>query len=122
MGLFGFFTSAEEQRKQEVRTGARAPDRTERKKCWDARDEFYKCLDKHDVIDSTKDEGKKIAEKQCAKENKNFEDNCAAAWVNYFKRYRLAEYQKKKTIEQLEKEGAGKLPANEFSNLPGKGI
>lgn len=81
MGLFGFFTSAEEQRKQEVRTGARAPDRTERKKCWDARDEFYKCLDKHDVIDSTKDEGKKIAEKQCAKENKNFEDNCAAAWV-----------------------------------------
>ncbi|KAI1088589.1 cytochrome oxidase c subunit VIb-domain-containing protein [Rostrohypoxylon terebratum] len=86
MGLFGFFTSAEEQRKQEVRTGARAPDRTERRKCWDARDEFFKCLDKYDVIDSTKDEGKKIAEKQCAKEHKGFEDNCAAAWVGFSSR------------------------------------
>lgn len=82
MGLFGFWSSPEEKRKEEVRTGARAPDRTERKQCWDARDSFYRCLDKHDVIDSVNGDGKKIAEKQCAQENKAFEQNCASAWVS----------------------------------------
>ncbi|KAI2617898.1 cytochrome oxidase c subunit VIb-domain-containing protein [Hypoxylon sp. NC1633] len=106
MGLFGFFASAEDKRKEEVRTGARAPDRTERKQCWDARDNFYKCLDKHEVIDSLNGDGKKIADKQCAPENKAFEENCASAWVTYFKRFRVADYQKKKTLERLEKEGA----------------
>ncbi|KAI1204209.1 cytochrome oxidase c subunit VIb-domain-containing protein [Annulohypoxylon truncatum] len=120
MGLFGFFSSSDEQRKQEVRTGARAPDRTERKQCWDARDEFYRCLDKHDVIDSTKGDGKKIAEKQCGKENRGFEDNCAAAWVNYFKRYRVAEHQKKEAYEKLEREGADSLGAKELGNVPRK--
>ncbi|KAI1468368.1 cytochrome oxidase c subunit VIb-domain-containing protein [Daldinia caldariorum] len=109
MGLFGLFNSAEEKRKEEVRTGARAPDRTERQQCWDARDAFYKCLDKHDVIDSLNGDGKKIAEKQCAAENKSFEQNCASAWVTYFKRYRVADYQKKKTLERLQKEGADKM-------------
>ncbi|KAI0886501.1 cytochrome oxidase c subunit VIb-domain-containing protein [Annulohypoxylon maeteangense] len=117
MGLFGFFSSADEQRKQEVRTGARAPDRTERKKCWDARDDFFKCLDKHDVLDSTKGDGKKIAEKQCAKEHKGFEDNCATAWVDYFKRFRVADAQKKQTLKRLEKEGAGVVAVND---MPGK--
>lgn len=83
MGLFGFFASADEKRKEEVRTGSRAPDRTERKQCWDARDNFYKCLDKHDVIDSLNGNGKKIADKQCAPENRAFEENCATAWVRY---------------------------------------
>ncbi|KAI1102142.1 cytochrome oxidase c subunit VIb-domain-containing protein [Jackrogersella minutella] len=117
MGFFGLFSSPDEQRKNEVRTGARAPDRTERKQCWDARDNFYSCLDKHDVIDSLNGDGKKIAEKQCAKENKAFEENCASAWVTYFKRYRVADYQKKKTIERLEKEGANKMAVGE---IPGK--
>ncbi|KAI1456300.1 cytochrome oxidase c subunit VIb-domain-containing protein [Annulohypoxylon moriforme] len=120
MGIFGFFSSAEDQRKQEVRTGARAPDRTERKQCWEARDNFFKCLDKHDVIDSTKDDGKKIAEKQCAKENQGFQDNCAAAWVDYFKRFRVADYQKKKTLERLEKQNAKGVTINELGDISGK--
>lgn len=82
MGLFGLFTSEDEKRKEEVRTGARAPDRTERKQCWDARDNYFKCLDKNDVIDSLNGDGKKIAEKQCAQESKAFEQNCASAWVS----------------------------------------
>ncbi|KAI0381374.1 cytochrome oxidase c subunit VIb-domain-containing protein [Hypomontagnella monticulosa] len=119
MGLFGLFASEDDKRKEEVRTGARAPDRTERKQCWDARDNFYKCLDKNDVVDSLNGDGKKIAEKQCAQESKAFEQNCASAWVTYFKRYRVAEYQKKKTIERLEKEGANKMAIDGPGDAPG---
>lgn len=81
MGVFDFFSSPDAKRKEEVRSGAAVPDRSERKRCWEARDGFYKCLDQHNVIDSTKGEGKAIADKQCAKENKQFEEDCAAAWV-----------------------------------------
>jgi cytochrome c oxidase assembly factor 6 len=81
MGFFGLFQSAEAKRKEEVRTGAVAPDRSERKRCWEARDGFYQCLDKHNVIDATRGEGKAIATKECANENKKFEQDCAAAWV-----------------------------------------
>ncbi|EMR63917.1 hypothetical protein MGN70_009431 [Eutypa lata] len=110
MGLFGFFNaSTEDKRKEEVRTGAVAPDRSERQRCWDARDGFWRCLDKHEVIDSLSGEGKKIAERDCAQENKVFERDCASAWVTYFKKYRIADYQKKKTFERLEKEGANKM-------------
>jgi cytochrome c oxidase assembly factor 6 len=84
MGLFDYFSSPDSKRAEEIRKGAVAPDRTERKKCWEARDVFYGCLDKNNVIDSLNGEGKKTAEKQCANENKQFEQDCAAAWVSFF--------------------------------------
>ncbi|KAI8964206.1 cytochrome oxidase c subunit VIb-domain-containing protein [Daldinia sp. FL1419] len=119
MGIFSLFNSADEKRKEEVRSGARAPDRTERQQCWDARDKFYKCLDQHDVIDSLNGEGKAIADKHCAQENKGFEQNCASAWVTYFKRYRVAEHQKKKTLERLQKEGANNMAVEGPGDTPG---
>ncbi|KAK7950953.1 hypothetical protein PG997_003380 [Apiospora hydei] len=110
MGIFDYFSSsAESKRAEEVRKGAVAPDRSERKRCWEARDKFYGCLDKHNVIDSLNGDGKKTAERECAAENKQFEQDCAAAWVTYFKKFRVADYQKKKTFERLEKEGANKM-------------
>lgn len=81
MGVFDFFTSPDAKRKEEVRSGAVVPDRSERKRCWEARDGFYACLDKNNVIDSTKGNGKTIAEKECGSQNKLFEEDCAAAWV-----------------------------------------
>ncbi|KAI1769837.1 cytochrome oxidase c subunit VIb-domain-containing protein [Hypoxylon cercidicola] len=119
MGFFGLTSSPEEKRKEEVRTGARAPDRTERKQCWDARDGFYQCLDKNNVIDSLSGEGKKIAEKQCATEHKEFEANCASAWVTYFKRYRVADHKKKETLARLEKEGANRVAVEGPGDMPG---
>ncbi|KAI0016560.1 oxidoreductase-like protein [Xylariomycetidae sp. FL0641] len=119
MGLFGFFASDEEKRKQEVRSGARAPDRTERKQCWDARDSYYKCLDKHDVINSMNGEGKEKSDKFCSQEDKAFQDNCASAWVTYFKKYRVADYQKKKTLAKLEAEGANKMAMDGPGDAPG---
>ncbi|KAI1332286.1 cytochrome oxidase c subunit VIb-domain-containing protein [Xylariaceae sp. FL0255] len=110
MGLFGLFSSTEdEKRKDEVRTGARAPDRNERKQCWDARDNYFKCLDKHEVIDALEGEGKKTSNKYCAAEDKAFQQDCATAWVTYFKKFRVADYQKKQTLKRLEAEGATKV-------------
>ncbi|KAH7029099.1 cytochrome oxidase c subunit VIb-domain-containing protein [Microdochium trichocladiopsis] len=113
MGVLNYFTaSADDKRKEEVRSGAVAPDRSERKRCWEARDNYFACLDKHDIIDSVNGDGKKLADKNCAAENKVFEQDCATAWVAYFKKFRVAEYQKKKTLERLQKEGANNMAAD----------
>lgn len=82
MGVFDYFASPDAKRAEEVRKGTVAPDRSERKKCWESRDLFYACLDKHDIIDSLAAEGKKKADQHCAPENKQFEKDCAAAWVS----------------------------------------
>ena len=84
MGLFGLFgSSPEERRKEEVRKGTVAPDRTERRRCWDARDGFWACLDRHNVIDSLAPEGRRIADRECAAEHAVFERDCASAWVGF---------------------------------------
>ena len=56
-----------------------APNRSERSKCWEARDTYFRCLDTNDIVDSIK-EGDKAA-KVCAAEGKGFETNCATSWV-----------------------------------------
>ncbi|GKT90247.1 oxidoreductase-like protein [Colletotrichum tofieldiae] len=63
MGLFSSFQSEETRRAEEVRTGARAPDRSERRKCWDARDAYFGCLDRNTIVDAVKDDDK--ARKAC---------------------------------------------------------
>ncbi|ROT38368.1 hypothetical protein SODALDRAFT_295028 [Sodiomyces alkalinus F11] len=104
MGLFDPFKSPEAKRAEEVRAGAVAPDRRERAKCWEARDAYFACLDRVGVIDALKDD--KQARKGCPAENAAFERDCAAAWVKYFKQWRVADIQKKARIAQLEAEGA----------------
>lgn len=79
----GFFSSSpaspEAKRADEVRTGAVAPDRTERARCWEARDAYFACLDKANVIDPVKED--KAVRSACSRENTNFEQNCATSWV-----------------------------------------
>lgn len=79
MGLFSSFQSEEAKRAEEVRTGAVAPDRSERRKCWEARDAYFGCLDRNVIVDALKDDAK--ARKACPAENQVFERDCAAAWV-----------------------------------------
>ncbi|KAL0936975.1 Cytochrome c oxidase subunit 6B-like protein new16 [Colletotrichum truncatum] len=108
MGLFSAFQKSDEDRRaEEVRSGARAPDRSERRKCWEARDAYFGCLDRNAITDALKDDGK--ARKACPKENADFERDCAAAWVKYFKQWRVADIQKKERIAQLEAENAIKM-------------
>jgi cytochrome c oxidase assembly factor 6 len=78
----GWFSSStvEEKRAEEVRSGARPPDRSERKRCWEARDAYFSCLDRSDIVDATKDASK--AAKMCPSETTAFERDCATAWVS----------------------------------------
>ncbi|RQM08248.1 hypothetical protein DH86_00001448, partial [Scytalidium sp. 3C] len=85
-----------------------APDRSQRAKCWEARDIYFQCLDKNDIVDSLKEKDK--AAKACSSEGKAFEANCASSWVTYFKQRRVMEYQRNKTIEKLKAEGAQQMP------------
>ena len=80
MGLFGFTKTAEQQRADEIRSGAVAPTRTERQRCWESRDIYFACLDRHDILDATKDA--KAAAKACPSEGTRFERDCAAEWVS----------------------------------------
>jgi cytochrome c oxidase assembly factor 6 len=57
-----------------------APDRSERAKCWEARDKYYTCLDKADIIDPIANA--KVVAKHCPNEEKTFEQNCAQSWVS----------------------------------------
>ncbi|KAJ3834169.1 hypothetical protein F5878DRAFT_631204 [Lentinula raphanica] len=51
--------------------------REDRKKCWEARDSYFSCLDNAGVL-KPGDETKAGA---CSSENKAYEQNCAKSWV-----------------------------------------
>ncbi|KAE8448707.1 hypothetical protein EG329_008922 [Mollisiaceae sp. DMI_Dod_QoI] len=85
-----------------------APDRSERAKCWEARDAYFACLDKNNIVDSITEKDK--AAKACGAEGRGFEGNCASSWVTYFKKRRVMEYQRNKTLEKLKAEGAQQMP------------
>lgn len=73
-------SSSTDKRAEEVRSGARAPDRTERRRCWEARDAYFACLDRNSILDALKDE--KATAKACGSESVGFENNCAREWVS----------------------------------------
>jgi len=58
-----------------------APDRSAREVCYESRDLFYECLDKHNILDATKDD--ELARQKCPTENADFERDCAKSWVCY---------------------------------------
>lgn len=87
MGLASYLnpfgsSSATDKRAEEVRSGARAPDRTERRRCWEARDAYFACLDRNGILDALKDE--KATARACGPEGAGFEKDCAREWVSLF--------------------------------------
>jgi cytochrome c oxidase assembly factor 6 len=81
MGFFGLFgQSEEEKRATEVRAGVVAPTRSERQRCWEARDNYFACLDANNIVDALKDS--KQAAKACGKQSAQFEKDCATQWVS----------------------------------------
>ncbi|KAK4447745.1 cytochrome c oxidase assembly factor 6 [Podospora aff. communis PSN243] len=108
MGFFGLFGQSEEdKRATEVRAGVVAPTRSERQRCWEARDSYFACLDANNIVDALKDD--KQAAKACGKQSAQFEKDCATQWVTYFKKWRVQELQKKARIKELEAQGAIKM-------------
>ncbi len=74
----GLFSSTPEKAKPDPTK------RSNRKLCWEARDDFFQCLDKINVddprVDSKSDEGKKIKQ-NCGNFEQKYEDNCIESWV-----------------------------------------
>lgn len=59
------------------------PSRTNRTKCYEARDAFFECLDKNNILDSINSKaGAAAAKKACGQEDVVFEKNCAHSWVS----------------------------------------
>ncbi|RPB25810.1 hypothetical protein L211DRAFT_835866 [Terfezia boudieri ATCC MYA-4762] len=84
-----------------------APNRSQRVRCWEARDALFKCLDANSIIDSMKD--KDLVTEKCGKEDVEFRKKCVASWVDYFKKRRVMEYKKEQMLKGLAKEGAVKM-------------
>lgn len=61
--------------------GVVAPNRSSRQHCWLARDGFFACLDKHQIVDAIREDEK--ARASCGEELKQFEGACAKAWVGW---------------------------------------
>lgn len=57
-----------------------APDRNKREECYESRDIFFKCLDKHDILDANKEDEK--SRKACPEEVTAYERDCARSWVS----------------------------------------
>lgn len=70
------------------------PNKEQRRKCWDARDTYWKCLDeKAPDFSTTSGQEEPTA---CAKLRKLFESNCPGKWVQHFDRKRTYEIFKEK--------------------------
>jgi cytochrome c oxidase assembly factor 6 len=80
MALFDYLKSGADKRADEVRSGAVAPSREERQKCWVARDAYFGCLDANNIVDALKDS--KAAARACGSQSADFERDCAAQWVS----------------------------------------
>ncbi|KAI9147677.1 Cytochrome c oxidase subunit 6B-like protein new16 [Paramyrothecium foliicola] len=114
-----FSSSPTDVRADAIRTGTAVPTRSERTVCWAARDAYFACLDAHSIVDATKDPGAASAASLCAPQSADFERDCAAAWVKYFKQWRVADIQKQRRLEELRKEGAQEMQVtSSFATAP----
>ncbi|KAI9642418.1 hypothetical protein NHQ30_009223 [Ciborinia camelliae] len=118
MGLFGTSQASLPPPKISADGAPIAPDRSQRSQCWEARDAYFRCLDRDGIIDSITENVK--AEKSCGKEARGFEKNCATSWVQYFKKRRVMEYQRDQTLRKLKAEGAQEMPGVIGAGAPGQ--
>lgn len=57
-----------------------APDRNSREHCYEARDRFFECLDKNNILDAIKEDEK--ARTVCSPQVEAYERDCARSWVS----------------------------------------
>ena len=96
-------------RGEAIRAGTAIPNRAERAVCWTSRDAFFACLDAHDVVDTTREPGAAAASRACPAQERAFERDCAAEWTRYFRRWRVADVQKRRRLDELRARGATEM-------------
>ncbi|KYK60756.1 hypothetical protein DCS_01894 [Drechmeria coniospora] len=103
----GWWPFSSDPRGDAIRSGDAIPNRAERSQCWASRDAYFACLDAHSILDAGKDAA--AAAKACPTQTADFERDCAAAWVKYFKQWRVADLQKRRRLDELRKQGAQEM-------------
>jgi cytochrome c oxidase assembly factor 6 len=82
----GWFSSGTKDDSGPAKTSGGAfesPSRSNRKQCYAARDAFFECLDKNNVLDSINTKsGREKAHTFCGQLDQEFEKNCAHSWVS----------------------------------------
>ncbi|RAR04659.1 cytochrome c oxidase subunit vib protein [Stemphylium lycopersici] len=119
MGWFGSSSKDDSGVKKTEGGAFESPSRSNRKQCYAARDAFFECLDKNNVLDSINTKsGRDKAASFCGQFDHEFEKNCAHSWVEYFKKQRVVNYQREQTIKKIEMQG-GEIQAPQLP-LPGQ--
>lgn len=95
MGLFG----KKEEKEYEP------PSRNKRAQCWESRDIYFQCLDKHNIDNPLDPKSIKEAAKACGSEDQQFQKDCVASWVKYFKEKRPFDLKKERMLKQAAEEG-----------------
>jgi cytochrome c oxidase assembly factor 6 len=100
--------SSGETRSDAIRAGTAVPTRSERQLCWAARDAYFACLDANGIDDPLKDpaHADRVA---CKPQAQQFDIDCSAAWVTYFKQWRIADLQKRRRLDELRRQGAQEM-------------
>ena len=82
----GWFSSNPKDESGPAKTAGGAfesPSRSNRKQCYAARDAFFECLDKNNVLDSINTKsGREKAQTFCGQLDREFEKDCAHSWVS----------------------------------------
>ena len=84
------------------------PSRSDRARCYAARDAFFACLDAHSIIDPLSSAAE--AQKHCARQDAQLVKDCAGSWVTYFKQQRVVNIKKERMLKELQAEGAKEVP------------
>ncbi|KAI9226381.1 MAG: cytochrome oxidase c subunit VIb-domain-containing protein [Piptocephalis tieghemiana] len=74
------------------------PDRATRKRCWAARDAYFKCLDQQQVIDP----GTKGIPSVCESVHQMFTQACPQVWAEYFVTKRVMEDRQRQLQERMQ--------------------
>ncbi|KAJ7584246.1 cytochrome oxidase c subunit VIb-domain-containing protein [Mycena floridula] len=88
-----FFSSKKEE--------PNALSRTDRQKCWDARDAYFSCLDAAGVVRAGSEK-----DNACAAQSKAYSANCAKSWIEYFNQRRIIEDAQKARMSQATTQAA----------------
>lgn len=100
----GWFSNKEDTKKE-----YHPNNRSSRKHCWDARDEFFQCLDKINVVNALDPAVEGKVNKSCSTQEKKFNENCATSWISYFKEKRVVDYKKEQFLKEMEQQNAQKI-------------
>ncbi|PUU77185.1 cytochrome oxidase c subunit VIb-domain-containing protein [Tuber borchii] len=84
-----------------------APTREQRALCWTARDQFFACLDKNNILDPLKNS--KESKSFCSSEDASFQKECRGSWVEHFKKRRVMEHNREAMLKRLQEEGASSM-------------